>query len=236
MNTQPPPAGIRRLYHQTRYLIQIAREVWFTDPVAMNDRSHREQEWNFGTGPDRDRWTRVLALVSGQLGERWGDVLEIGCAEGIVTEEIARYATTLVAGDISPLARERAAARLSDASHVRIVPLNLSHDPLGTYDLTFAMDVLEFVHGRARVRETIAKLAAAVRPGGLLVISMCRYPTELRNAWWQRWVPEGADRVIPLIEVHPELERLHCEPHPADGIPIPNYMDHLIAVFRKRQR
>lgn len=225
---------IHRVYFQTRYLLRIAREVYLTDPVAMNDRSHREQEWNFDVGPDRDRWQRVLALVTARLGDRWGDVLEIGCAEGLVTAQIAARATTLVAGDISAVARERAAQRLGDLAHVRIVPLDLRRDPLDVHDVVFAMDVLEFVHGRRRVRDTIGKLADAIRPGGLLVVSMCRYPTDIHDAWWQRWVPEGADRVIPLIAAHPRLERLHCEPHPADGLPVEGYLDHLVALFLRK--
>jgi SAM-dependent methyltransferase len=226
--------SVHRFYFQTRYLLQIAREVYFTDPVAMNDRSHREQEWNFGAGPDKDRWQRVLALVRGQLGERWGDVLEIGCAEGLVSAEIAAHAESFVAGDISPVARERAAERLRGSAHARVVPLDLQTAALGTQDLVFAMDVLEFVHGRRRVMGTIDRLAGAVRPGGLLVVSMCRYGPDVRSAWWQRWVPEGADRVMPLIAAHPAFEQLHREPHPADGRSIEGYLDHLIALYRRR--
>jgi 2-polyprenyl-3-methyl-5-hydroxy-6-metoxy-1,4-benzoquinol methylase len=222
------------VYFQTRYLLQIAREVYLTDRVAMNDRSHREQEWNFGTGPDRDRWQRVLALTTACRGERWGDVLEIGCAEGIITAQIVGHADRLVAGDISRVARERAARRVAGAAHVQIIPLDLQRDALDTYDVVFAMDVLEFVHGRRRVSDTVAKLAAAVRPGGLLVLSMCRYPADIRDAWWQRWVPEGADAVLPLIEAHPALTQIHRESHPADGQPIPDYLHHLIALFRRK--
>jgi SAM-dependent methyltransferase len=226
---------MHRLYYQTRYLMQIGREVYFTDAVSMNDRSHREQEWNFGTGPDKDRWQRVLALVRGQLGERWGDVLEIGCAEGLVSAEIAVHAESFVAGDISPLARERAAERLRGEVHARVVPLDLqAATALGAYDLVFAMDVLEFVHGRRRLVRTIDRLAAAVRPGGLLVVSMCRYGPDIRSAWWQRWVPEGADRVLPIIASHPAFAQLHAEPHPFDGQPVEGYLDHLIALFRKQ--
>jgi len=227
-------AHLRRVYFQTRYLLQIAREVWLTDRVEMNDRSHREQEWDFASGPDKDRWERVLALVTARLGERWGDVLEIGCAEGVITAQLAPRAQTLVAGDISPIARERTADRLKGAGHVRVVPLDLQRDSLDAFDVVFAMDVLEFVHGGRRVRHTIGKLAGSVRPGGLLVVSMCRYPADIHDAWWQRWVPEGADRIIPMIAADPAFEQLHREPHPAGGQPIPGYLDHLIALFRRK--
>jgi len=225
---------VHRFYSESRYLLQIAREVFLTDPVAMNDRSHLDGEWNFGAGPDKDRWQRVLALVNEVRGSRWGDVLEIGCAEGLITEEIATHADRLVAGDISPVARARAAERLRSATHVNIIALDLQRDALGLQDVVFAMDVLEFVHGRGRLRRTISKLASAVRPGGLLVVSICRYSPDIRDAWWQRWVPEGADGVLPLIGSCPEFDRIHCEPHPADGKPIPGYLDHFIAIFRKK--
>jgi len=226
--------SVHRFYFQTRYLLQIAREVYFTDPVAMNDRSHREQEWNFGAGPDKDRWQRVLALVRSRVGDRWGDVLEIGCAEGLVSAEIAQHAATLVAGDISPFARQRAADRLRGFPHARVVPLDLRTARLQSYDVVFAMDVLEFVHGRRSVARTVDLLAGAVRPGGLLVVSMCRYAADIRAAWWQRWVPEGADQVLPLVARHPAFQQLDSEPHPADGRPIEGYLDHLIALYRRQ--
>jgi SAM-dependent methyltransferase len=208
--------------------------VFLTDAVAMNDHSHLEKEWNFGAGPDKDRWQRVVALVIEHLGQHWGEVLEIGCAEGLITAEIARHASSLVAGDISPVACERTAERVRDIGHVRVVSLDLQNDPLDSYDVVFAMDVLEFVHGRSRVHRTLDKLVSAVRPGGLLVVSMCRYPDDIRDAWWQRWVPEGADSVLPLMAGHRELDQIHCEPHPADGKPIPGYLDHFIALFRRK--
>jgi 2-polyprenyl-3-methyl-5-hydroxy-6-metoxy-1,4-benzoquinol methylase len=225
---------IHRAYYQTRYLLQIGREVFLTNAAAMNDRSHLEHEWNFGAGPDKDRWQRVVALVIEHLGQHWGEVLEIGCAEGLITAEIAEYASSLVAGDISKVARERTAARLSHAAHVEVISLDLQKDPLGLYDVVFAMDVLEFMHGRSCVNRTVDKLVGALRPEGLLVVSMCRYAADIRDAWWQRWVPEGADRVLPLIARHAELDQIHCEPHPADGKPIPGYLDHFIALFRRK--
>lgn len=227
--------GARRPYFQIRYLWQMVREGFLTDQVVLNDRAHIDQVWNFGAGPDKDRWRRVLALVNQVVGPRWGRVLEIGCAEGLGTEAIAPHADTLVAGDISPVACERAAKRLSAARHVKVVSLDLQRDALGgIYDVVFAMDVLEFVHGRRRMESTISKLVAAVRPGGLLVVSMCRCAPEVRDAWWQRWLPEGADKVLSLIDSRPELDPIHLESHPADGKPIPGYLDHLIALFRRQ--
>jgi SAM-dependent methyltransferase len=217
-----------------RYLLQIAREVYLTDRVAMNDRSHREHEWNFAEGPDHQRWQRVLELVFGECGPDWGDVLEIGCSEGVGTAQIANYARRLVAGDISQVARERTAARMQGNPGVLVVPLDLQRDALVDSDVLFAMDVLEFVHGKKRLERTIARLARAVRPGGLLVVSMCRYPPEIAEAWWQRWVPEGADRVVPMIAAHPALELVQQEAFPPAGGSIPGYHDHLIALFRRR--
>lgn len=225
---------IHRAYYQTRYLLQIGREVFLTDAAAMNDRSHLEHEWNFGVGPDKNRWQRVVALVIEHLGQHWGEVLEIGCAEGLITAEIAVHASALVAGDISTVACERTATRLSHAANVKVISLDIQKDPLDVYDVVFAMDVLEFIHGGSRVHRTLDKLVGALRPGGLLVVSMCRYPADIHDAWWQRWVPEGADRVLPLIARNTELDQIHCEPHPADGKPIPGYLDHFIALFRRK--
>lgn len=225
---------VRRSYVQLRYVLTMVREGFLTDPVELNDQAHLDEVWNFGGGPDKDRWQRTMQLVSEVLGPRWGQVLEIGCAEGHGTAAIAEHADTLVAGDISPVARRRAAERVSAANHVEIIPLDLVRDELGVHDVVFAMDVLEFVHGRRSLDRVIDKLVAAVRGGGLLVVSMCRCEPAVREAWWQRWLPEGADDVLPLIQRRPELDRLHLEPHPRDGKSIPGYLDHLIALFRRR--
>lgn len=225
---------VRRSYAQMHYILTVIRDGFLADPVELNDQAHLDEVWDFGGGPDRDRWQRIIHLVREVEGARWGRVLEIGCAEGHATVAIADYADSLVAGDISPVARDRAAERLSGASHVEIVPLDLTRDELGVHDVVFAMDVLEFVHGRRSLDRVIEKLVAAVRGGGLLVVSMCRCEPAVRSAWWQRWLPEGADDVLPLFEQRPELDRLHLEPHPTDGVPIPGYLDHLIALFRGR--
>jgi len=50
----------------------------------MNDNSHLASEWNFLAPAEQERYDRVIDMVDRHLGsEYWGDVLEIGCAEGL---------------------------------------------------------------------------------------------------------------------------------------------------------
>jgi hypothetical protein len=79
----------------------------------------------------------------------------------------------------------------------------------------------------------VNKLLNALRPEGLLVFSDVRLAPVLRDAWWQRWFPEGADAVMELISERPAVRLEHWEFHPGDGLPSGGYLAHVIAVFRK---
>src|SRR6516225_11354809 len=164
--------GAAKMVRDARYLTMLARERWFTDRRIMNDNSHLLHEWDFGSLTNQDRYMRLLALVKNLKGTaHWGDVLEIGCSEGLFTALLAANCQTLTACDISQVACERTALSLSKCSNLRVKTMDLDFDPIvGSFDLVFAMDVLEFIHGRDRLARVGRKLAEALRPGGILIV------------------------------------------------------------------
>jgi len=227
--------GAAKMVRDARYLTMLARERWFTDRRIMNDNSHLLHEWDFGSLTNQDRYMRLLALVKNLKGTaHWGDVLEIGCSEGLFTALLAANCQTLTACDISQVACERTALSLSKCSNLRVKTMDLDFDPIvGSFDLVFAMDVLEFIHGRDRLAQVGRKLAEALRPGGILIVSACRLSQELRRCWWSWSFPEGADNIIEFLSSRFGLVLSHSENHSAPDDEA--YIEHLLAVFGRPQ-
>jgi SAM-dependent methyltransferase len=204
----------------------------------MFDDAHIVKEWDFESPVEQERYRRVLFALD-TLCPNGKDIraLEIGCSEGTFTQKLGARCASVAACDLSPMARANAAKRCADFPHVEIRPLDLERDPIqGTFDWVFAMDILEYVHGRDRLARVAEKLALATRDDGLLIVSACRLPEELRNAWWQRWIPDGADAVVDFLSSRCDLRLLHKEFYPNHDNQISGYPQHMIALFRPARR
>lgn len=229
--------GLATVYRHAMFLRMIVGDRCFKDGERMNDESHLKREWDFGSPAEQERHDIILAAVARQYPDMANaHVLEIGCSDGMFTTRLARSCASVTACDISSVALKLTAGRCHEFDNVVVRKIDLAHEAVpGQYDLVFAMDVLEFIHGRGLLQDVIKRLSAALHPGGLLAVSSCRIMPELRNAWWQRWLPEGADAVMPVIASSPALSLEHMEFHPADGQPVEGYLAHIIAVFKKTE-
>jgi 2-polyprenyl-3-methyl-5-hydroxy-6-metoxy-1,4-benzoquinol methylase len=253
--------GARRAYRQSLYLYWALRLKWFVDKKRLNDGFHLNREWNFESSAEQQRHGLVLAAAS-SLCPALSDanVLELGCSDGVFTPRLAKVCASVTACDISPVAREMAARRCQGLANVAIRELDLVHDAIpGRYDIIFAMDVLEFIHGGKELRAAVKKMEDALHPRGLLVVSACRLVPVLRSAWWQRWLPQGGDAIVKQIASAQSFSMEHLEYHPGDGdgglsMPVgytdrteqpgkapagalttdDYYADHVIAVFSKK--
>ena len=203
----------------------------WANPQRMNDRYYLRRIYNFETPVERERYNRTLAAVLRQRAiDTWGDVFEVGCAEGIFTLELAPRCRSVTACDVSSVACRRAAERCRQYSNVRIEHLDVVQGTIsGLYDLVFAMDVLDCIHGRGRINRVVANLADAVRPGGLLIISVCYLPSD----WWARWLVENGDNLISFVQKRWDLRLIHQQQYPDPSHRIPGYLDHVIALFEK---
>jgi peptidoglycan/xylan/chitin deacetylase (PgdA/CDA1 family)/GT2 family glycosyltransferase/SAM-dependent methyltransferase len=127
----------------------------------------RDDPWAYGNPYERRKYDQTLALVELGPSER---VLELGCAEGHFTVELALRAGALLAADISEVALERARERCRDLVNVEFVQLDVASDPLpSSFDLIVCSETLYYVGGRAELEDVARKLAAALVPGGRLV-------------------------------------------------------------------
>ncbi|HEX9002947.1 MAG TPA: SAM-dependent methyltransferase [Blastocatellia bacterium] len=217
----------------TDVMLGIVYEGW-GDRRRRFDRAH-QRVWDYEVPVERERYTRILSVTQQHLAEGgWGNVLEVGCAQGVFTTRLAPLCQSLTVCDISPLACERTAERCKPYAHVRVKQNDITRERLsGQFDLVFALDLLEAIHGCQRVVGVADKLIDAVRPGGLLIFSGSRLPEQMRETWWARRLIEGGDNHLACLLGRVDVRLVHRELYPETGCEVPGYPHHLIAIIQK---
>jgi len=98
-----------------------------------------------------------------------GRYLDVGCAFGLLLREVSPHFHETHGCDISSYAIEKAAKNAPKAS-LRVVNLDESFPyPKGYFDIVTALDVLEHTKN---LEKNFAKIAASVRDGGCLIVSL----------------------------------------------------------------
>jgi SAM-dependent methyltransferase len=215
--------GLVATYRHVQLLSTVAYERWWIDVPRRNDQSILNGDWHFESSVEQQRYRSVLAAVASVRGPApWGDVLEIGCAEGLFTGELVRRAASVTACDVSPIACERTALAVSGA---RVRRVDISRDAVeGTFDLVFLMCVLGTLHGRRTLKRVSANLAHALRPGGLLVFNELRFhDSRIEGSWWARALVEGGVELVRFLDGRDGLRLIHEEDH----------RGHVIGVYEK---
>lgn len=104
----------------------------------------------------------TLEMVEG------GRLLEIGAAEGWMTEELVRVVPEVVSSDIALNYLKRARAKGIDAKFLRLDAHYLPFED-GSFDSVLITEVLEHVYSPYRVLEEIYRV---LKPGGKLILSI----------------------------------------------------------------
>jgi peptidoglycan/xylan/chitin deacetylase (PgdA/CDA1 family)/SAM-dependent methyltransferase len=176
--------------------------------------ARRHFEGLFARGPDPWRYTscyeqlkyeQTLALLPEGRIER---ALEIACAEGIFTRQLASRVESLLAVDLSRIALERAAQRCRGLDHVRFAPLDLRSDELpGPFAAIVCSEVLYYLDGVEALRAVAHKLAHALRPGGRLVTAHAHLVVDDPDQPGFDWdLPFGARVIGEALAAAPGLE------------------------------
>lgn len=131
--------------------------------------AHEDDPWGF-TASFHERRKRELVL-SMLRRERYGRVLEVGCADGALTAALAPRSDALIGVDVSAAALAHARARgLPGCTFIHgAAPGALSTTPRGAFDLVVLSEVGYFLTPLAWLA-TLRRCRAALAPGGEIVL------------------------------------------------------------------
>jgi O-antigen/teichoic acid export membrane protein len=186
-----------------------------------------EDPWDYGERTQRERVSAAMgqvdALRTRHPGSTLTRVLEIGCAEGTVTELLAPRCRRLVAADISAVALARCEKRCGAHPGIQYRLSDFAGAAVwGPYDLVVAMDVLECIRSPLALRRARSAAAEMLLPGGHLIVTTTRQHPIPETAGWGRWLPVGA-RINEFVARHPGLRVVHSA----------TMSTHVLTVYRK---
>jgi peptidoglycan/xylan/chitin deacetylase (PgdA/CDA1 family) len=129
--------------------------------------SKQYDPWDYTSPYEQVKYQHTLALLP---EGRFGRALELGCAEGHFTVQLAARVGSLVAADVSRTALGRAAGRCAPLSNIEFVQLDLTRDvPPGSFDLIACSEVLYYVDDPLVLRQVVNRIADALVPNGYLL-------------------------------------------------------------------
>ena len=151
-------------------------KVFVEDGVDPADRQghfeslfEREDPWGYGSAYEQQKYQRQIALLpAGKIGR----ALELGCAEGHFTVQLAPHVGHLLATDISSKALSRTRARCAEYNNIDYQVLDFSVGPIpGDMDLIICSETLYYLADEAELRKVAPTIVAALRPGGCIVMA-----------------------------------------------------------------
>jgi SAM-dependent methyltransferase len=129
----------------------------------------------------RVRRERLLEM----LGEGVGEVLDIGCGPGVMTEEILARGWKWTGIDIAPKMIETTLERFGSDPRVKALVGGVEHIPVESnrFDVVVAMGLVEYLADDVAV---VREMARVLKPGGRLFVSLPNWWSPVRM--WDRWI------------------------------------------------
>ncbi|HYV15650.1 MAG TPA: trifunctional glycosyltransferase/class I SAM-dependent methyltransferase/polysaccharide deacetylase [Conexibacter sp.] len=173
----------------------------------------RPDPWRYDSAYEQTKYEQTLSLVPAGVEQ----ALELGCAEGRFTAQLAERVRALTAADVSPLALLRARARCAEHANVAFEQLDLfERPPAGPYDLIVCSELLYYAEDRRALARAVRALATALAPGGNLVTAHAHVVADEPHAPGFDWdVPFGAATIeqallgTGLLELQREIRTPH---------------------------
>jgi glycosyltransferase involved in cell wall biosynthesis/peptidoglycan/xylan/chitin deacetylase (PgdA/CDA1 family) len=174
------------------------RQAFFEDIFAV------ENPWNYESAYEQQKYELQLAMLP---AEPIGQALELACAEGHFTVQLAPRVGRLLATDISSKALERARARSKGLNNVDFQVLDFSANPIPQgMDLIVCSEVLYYLADEAELRRVAQHIAASLRAGGSLVVAHAFTLTDNMNRTGFDWQnPYGAETITRVFGETPGL-------------------------------
>lgn len=125
--------------------------------------------WGFETSPyEKAKYDHTLAALGGR---RYRQALEIGCANGVLTQRLQGQCDGLLAIDVSATALASARTRCSGQDNVRFAELRFPHQPPehAAFDLIVLSEVA-YYWDDADLTLAARRLLGLLAPGGDLVL------------------------------------------------------------------
>jgi SAM-dependent methyltransferase len=225
-------ASIKPLRNAWHLAIALRRETqWRTYDQASYAKyiGANPDPWGYSTwasGLTEQKIRMAIDMVS-KLGRNFERALEIGCAQGAMTERLALLCKELLAVDFVPVALERARARCL-GNNISFARWGLASDPVpGQFDLIVVTDVLGSFGGRRDVRRARDKLVTALTPGGYLLYGDFigdSLAQRIHDSWLGRLLLFRPGKILGILAAHPVLVQVSRR----------NTEMHLLALLQKR--
>ena len=130
--------------------------------------SSNPDPWQFETSTYES--AKYDASIAALGPRRYARALEVGCANGVLTQRLAAHCDAVVAIDVSDTALDRARKRNADARHVQFAKSVFPCEtPDGSFDLIVLSEVVYYWNG-ADIAETGEWIAAQLEGGGDLLL------------------------------------------------------------------
>lgn len=128
----------------------------------------RPDPWSYEDLYERTKRAHTLEALP---THRFRRVLEVGCAEGHLTEALSPLATQVVAVDISTVALARAAARCEPLGNVAFEARDAFRElPDGGFDLVVCTEVLYYAQNRFALSSILRRLVSRLDSDGYLLL------------------------------------------------------------------
>ena len=142
---------------------------WSGADFAERYASGAADAWGYRGSPEHAR--RAEAILAALPARRFACVLEVGCAQGFLTERLAARADRLVACDISPEAVARAREACGDRAGLEFRVADIRQEfPGAGFDLMLFSDVLYYLAPR-EIDAVLAEAGRRAAPQGHLLLA-----------------------------------------------------------------
>lgn len=159
--------------------------------------------WQFETSPYES--AKYDASISALGDRRYERVLEVGCANGVLTERLARRCRSLLSVDVSDTALASARQRNSHSGHVAFANMSFPKQaPNGGFDLIVLSEVV-YYWSTADIAVAGAWIAAHLQPGGDLLLVHWTGETDY---------PQTGDNAVQLLRAAlPDIAVVRADRH-----------------------
>jgi trans-aconitate methyltransferase len=212
--------------HSTSHSPSKPGQTWNTEAYAANGR--------FVANLASD----VVALLAPQPGE---EILDLGCGDGALTEQLAATGAIVIGVDASPAMLAAARQRNLQVEQHDATALPYHQQ----FDAVFSNAALHWITGLSGQQATLAGIHRALRPGGRFVAEMGGHGNiaAIRTALQATLAPFGIDAEAAAASFYPSpalyrrlLEAAGFQVNSIDLIPrptpLPNGMESWLNTFR----